>query len=46
MATKLGARGSCSLTVTAMNVQGINLELFEYADAERLRCRAGALKSD
>ncbi|MCD4849824.1 hypothetical protein LN996_03255 [Arthrobacter sp. AK01] len=35
MAAKLGARGTCSLTVAAMNVRGINLELFEYVGAER-----------
>ena len=35
MAVKLGARGRCTLRVAAMNVLGTNLELFEYAGAER-----------
>jgi catechol 2,3-dioxygenase-like lactoylglutathione lyase family enzyme len=35
MAVKLGARGTCTLRVAAMNVLGTNLELFEYAGAER-----------
>lgn len=35
MAAKLGARGTCTLRVAAMNILGTNLELFEYAGAER-----------
>lgn len=35
MAAKLGASGSCTLTVAALNVLGINLELFEYNGADR-----------
>ncbi|MFF2300503.1 hypothetical protein [Arthrobacter sp. NPDC058127] len=34
MAAKLGARGSCTLRVAALNVLGTNLELFDYAGAE------------
>ncbi|OFI39412.1 hypothetical protein BIU82_13860 [Arthrobacter sp. SW1] len=35
MARKLGSRGSCILRVAAMNALGTNLELFEYAGADR-----------
>ncbi|MBT8163737.1 MULTISPECIES: hypothetical protein [Arthrobacter] len=33
MSAKLGARGSCTLRIAALNVLGTNLELFDYAGA-------------